>query len=658
MGSNVRNLQVVHFADCTLDLQTAELCRNGIKVTLQDQPFQILVTLLENPGQLVTREELIRVLWPAGTFVDFDQSLNKAMARLRETLGDDAENPKFVETLPRKGYRWVGPPVIDGDMLVPESDPEQSERDKDGGSRGRNNWNLRAPYLLFIFVCLALVAWWASGWAGVSRGAARLPVIRSVAVLPLQNLLGDSSRDYVVDGLTDSLVTDLSRRTTDRVISRTSTMHYKGTGKTLPEIAKELKVDALIEGSVSESEGLLRINLQLIHAKTDAHLWAQVYEGDAKHILGLQAQFVRDIANQLQNRTQTDDAIGSVRSAGSRNDTSDSPPRLGETGLRANPTESQDLYLHGLYYASKTTKEGLQKGIDYFLKAVNIDEKNKLAYVGLAESYCTNADLGFAPPRQMYPLAKNAALKALALDDGLAEAHIALAWITYTYEWDNGRAEQEFRRAIQLNPNYSYGHALYGEYLARRGRNSESEQQVTTAIQLDPLSPVVLTEMYLPYYFSRRYESAIDASRRVLEMDPSFEQARFQLIFLYELTGNIDAAVRERFRADILKGLAPEAASEKSRRLQKEILLHGAGAYWQWRLKDALEQQQKTWSDPNDLAFINLHLGRKREALDWLEKAIRDRDAEFDMQNDPEFEDLWDEPRFQTLVAEMAPARM
>jgi TolB-like protein/DNA-binding winged helix-turn-helix (wHTH) protein/tetratricopeptide (TPR) repeat protein len=660
MGSPAPRSRIISFADCTIDLLTAELCRSGDRIILQDQPFQILTALLENPGELVTREELTKRLWPAGTFVDFDQSLNKAVARLREALGDSAEKPHLVETLVRKGYRWIGPPVAGGGRLLVEK-PDREERE---GREERSKSSVRVSryaYLLLVPL-LAAGAWWAFHRIGISGTRASSAPIRSVAVLPLQNLLGDASKEYLVDGITDSLVTDLARTTTARVISRTSAMHYKGTRKTLPEIASELKVDAIVEGSVSGSEGSLRINLQLIVAKTDSHLWARVYEGDARHIPSIQDQFVRDIADQLPHSLS--DANGGTRSITSR-------PRSGQgdasdyhkdadhaaVGVNLNRTESQDLYLHGLYYSNKMTKEGLEKGVSYFSQAVTANRQNKLAYIGLAESYCSLADLGFAPPNHLYPLAKDAALRALALDDDLAEAHSVLGWINYTYDWDSDRAEREFLRAIELNANYSAGHALYGEYLARRGRIAESEQQLTEASQLDPLSLPIVTEMYLPYYLSRRYGPAIDVSRRVLEMDPTFGKARGQLIFLYELTGHIDAAVQEQFRAEILEGVAPETATKRTHTLQSEIARHGARAYWEQKLKDSLPQRDNNWADPNYLAFIEMRLGRKEEALNWLERAVKDRNAEFDMQNDPEFDELSGEPRFQKLVSQMRAAQ-
>ena len=312
MGS-IPNPQILSFADCSLDLQTAELRRNGTRITLQDQPFQILTALLETPGQLVTREELIKRLWPSGIFVDFDQSLNKGVGRLREALGDNAESPTFVETLPRKGYRWIGPSVSGGKEPRQESNrEEQSERQKARESSGSTARNLRSFYLPILTMVLAVGVWWKSGWIAklASSLFAESTPIRSVAVLPLQNLLGDPSKEYVVDGITDSLITDLAGITDARVISRTSAMHYKGTHKMLPEVARELKVDAIVEGSVSELEGQLRINLQLIVADTDSHLWARAYEGDPRNILLTENQFAHDVAHQLLSRSGTSNGGG------------------------------------------------------------------------------------------------------------------------------------------------------------------------------------------------------------------------------------------------------------------------------------------------------------------------------------------------------------
>ena len=440
--------------------------------------------------------------------------------------------------------------------------------------------------------------------------------IRSVAVLPLENLLGDPSKNDLVDGLTDSLITDLARRTPTQVISRTSAMRYKGTNKTLPEIANELKVDAIVEGSISQADGQVRINLQLVRAKTDTHLWAHAYEGDLDHLSRLQGHLVQELAAQLYSAS--------------------SPPADKSTqfdsitGLETSP-DSHNSYLYGMYYSNKLSREGLEKGISYFEQAISSDPKNKLAYAALGESYLWMSDLSYLPAKKGYPLAKSAALKALRLDEKLAEGHNVLAWVAYTYEWDRDTAEREFLRALSLNPNYAAGHAWYGMYLARVGRETESIRELENARQLDPLSLMINSEMWLPLYFSRQYDKAIEVSQGVLDMDPSFQRARDQLIFLYELKDQPGRAARETQKATTFQGERSAVTVHHANLLQQEFLQHGARGYWNVRLSDAMQHANEDTFDRNDMAFIALHLGDKKAAVEWLQRSFDERGSEIDM---------------------------
>jgi|1186.fasta_scaffold03195_2 TolB-like protein/DNA-binding winged helix-turn-helix (wHTH) protein len=645
MGSAARNPRIVGFADCTLNLQTAELSRNGTTIILQAQPFQILAALLASPGQLVTREELVRKLWPKGTFVDFDQSLNKAVGRLREALGDKAEEPRFVETLPRKGYRWIGA-TDEAEQETKSEFPDQSSEagfhridNCDAGDR-IGGWKRRSYLLTFVLLTVLLGSLWFIRKRISSSALTAPPAIGSVAVLPLENLLGDQSKDYLVDGLTDSLITDLARHTTAQVISRTSAMHYKGTSETLPEIARDLKVDAIVEGSISQSDGQVRINLQLVRARTDTHIWTRTYEGELAHLSRLQDHLVQDLAAQLYSASSSQ-AERSIQ--------------FDSTAAVETSPESHNSYLYGMYYSNKLSRVGLQKGIAYFEHTISFDPNNKLAYAALAEAYLWMSDLSYLPANKGYPLAKSAALKALRLDERLAEGHNVLAWVAYTYEWDRDKAEHEFLRALSLNPNYAAGHAWYGMYLARVGRETESIRELETAKQLDPLSLMINAEMFMPLYFSREYDQAVEVAQGVLAMDPSFQRARDELIFLYELRGQLAKAVQETQKAATIQCEPSGEAAYHAHLLHKEFLRHGARGYWNIRLFDAMRHAGEATFDKNDMAFILLHVGDKKAAIEWLQRSFNDRSSEIDMDKDPEFDGLGSEPGFISLSSRMTP---
>jgi TolB-like protein/DNA-binding winged helix-turn-helix (wHTH) protein len=437
----------LYFGVFELDLRAGELRKHGLRVRLQEQPFQVLAMLLEHPGEVVTREELQKKLWPADTFVDFDNGLNKAINKIREALGDSAESPRFVETVARRGYRFLAEVKVANAVPVRGSDlatqphPEAEARDH-AGLAGKLAipkhflpplaWKISAFALLLLMASLA--AWKLHSWNHPS------PVIRSLAVLPLESLSSDASQDYFADGMTDELISDLGQISALRVISRTSVMVYKHARKPLPQIARELNVDAVVEGTVLRSGDQVRITAQLIEASADRHLWSQSYEGELRDTLALQNKVARAIADQIRIslNPQEQAALKKVKVV--------------------NP-QAYESFLKGRYFWNKRTADGLKVALAYFNQSIEEDPKYAPAYSGLADTYALLADweYGVMTPKEALPKAKAAAIKALELDGALGEAHNSLAFCLDS-DWDFDSAGKEFRRAIELNPGYATAH--------------------------------------------------------------------------------------------------------------------------------------------------------------------------------------------------------
>jgi TolB-like protein/DNA-binding winged helix-turn-helix (wHTH) protein len=436
--SSVRS---VRFGVFEIDLHAGELRKKGIRMKLQGQPFLLLITLLKQRGELVTREELRRTLWPGDTFIDFDHSLGTGINKLREVLGDSAANPRFIETLPRKGYRFIAPIEAVGASedppVVSESPPaeqalttrvavgagdhnqvDQVDLPKKAAPGERQRWQpaWKIACLALLLLSAIFIIWI------LHSGTYPPPSIRSLAVLPLENLSGDASQDYFSDGMTDELITELGQFNELLVISRTSAMIYKGARKPLPQIARELNVDAVVEGTVLRSGSRVRITAQLILASADKHLWAQSYDGELSDILALQNKVARSIAEQIRIKLN--------------------PKKQTELNhVRAVNAEAHEAYLKGRYFWNKRTGEGLKKAIDYFNEAIEKDPSYAQAYAGLADSYALMGDweYGLLPPTEAFPKAKAAATKALTLDNTLGEAHTSLAFVLETSSTGIGR---------------------------------------------------------------------------------------------------------------------------------------------------------------------------------------------------------------------------
>lgn len=640
----------VRFGVFEVDLRSGELRKKGTRIRLQSQPFVLLIALLKQRGEVVTREELRGTLWPEGTFIDFDHSLGTAVNKLREVLGDSAANPRFIETLPRRGYRFIAPveavgesentPVVSqappdrqepatGDLLE-TGDHDQAVTFKASAVGIRRRWPL--PWKISGFVILLLLAGFIVLTLLQLRQAAP---IRSLAVLPLENLSDDPSQDYFSDGMTDELITELGQIGELRVISRTSVMTYKGARKPLPEIARELNVDAVVEGTVLRSGNRVRITAQLIRASADKHLWAQSYEVELRDILALQKEVARSIAEQIRIKLNPDE-------------------RTGLNHSKAVKPEAYEAYLKGRYFWNKRTGEGLKKAIGYFNQAIGADPNYAQAYAGLADSYALMGDweYGVLPPAEAFPKAKTAATKALALDNTLGEAHTSLAFVLDLFDWDWGAAEREYRQAVDLSPNYATAHQWYTWHLIVLGRTSEAIAEMRRAESLDPLSLIISADMADVLLIARRYDEAIQQSRKTMEMDPQFAVAHYQLGQAFVQKHMYDKGIAELQTAVGFSGgnktfrsaLAYAYAASGRRNEALEIL------------NDLKNRLNNGFSNASEIALIYVGLDEKDQALAWLEKAYGERFNPSVLIR-PCFDPLRSDPRFQDLLRRIGLSR-
>jgi TolB-like protein/DNA-binding winged helix-turn-helix (wHTH) protein/Tfp pilus assembly protein PilF len=634
MGPAVPFPRTIRFGVFELDLRSGELQKQGRKIRLEGQPVQVLICLLESPGELVTREELHRKLWPADTFVNFEHGLNAAVKRLRQALNDSADNPRFVETLPRRGYRFIAPVQVipvSGEVppaSAPDPLPEGIDQEQVNPSEATViSEHQRWPHLWKALGLLLLLVLGVST-ALIIRSRSRLPVIRSLAVLPLENLSGDASQDYFSDGMTDELITELGQIAGLRVISRTSMMTYKGARKSIPQIALELNVDAVVEGTVLRSGNQVRITAQLIQAEDDKHLWARSYEGEVRDTFSLQNEVARAIATQIRTKLNAPED-GALRNA-----------------KVANP-EAYEAYLKGRYFWNKRTGGGLTEAIRYFTQAIDADPNYARAYAGLADSYALAGDwkYGVLAPREAYPKAKAAAAKAIALDSTLGEAHISLAFCLDGFDWNWESGGREYKRGIELSPDYATGHDWYGWHLAEFGRNDEAIAEVETAVSLDPLSLIIGADLAEEFVIAHRFEQAITQSKKTMTLDPFFGNAHYVM-------GQALAQER-RYK---------EAIAE----LQKAIELSPGGTAFaanlafayasSGRTEDALKilngqknRPPDSFSNAAEIALIYVGLNDKDQAMIWLEKAYAERFNPAVLMR-PCFDPLRSDPRFQDLL--------
>jgi TolB-like protein/DNA-binding winged helix-turn-helix (wHTH) protein/Flp pilus assembly protein TadD len=625
----------LRFGVFDVDVRAGELRKHGLRVRLQEQPFQILAMLLEHPGQVVTREELQKKLWPADTFVDFDHGLNKAVNKIRDALGDSAESPRFVETVARRGYRFLAE-VKAADAapgqsphVAPPPIPAAETRDRPDLAVTPAATKNRAPSLAWkmaVFVPLALIVFF-TGWKLHSRNYPAT-VIHSLAVLPLESLSNDASQDYFADGMTDELISDLGQLSALRVISRTSVMGYKHAHKPLPQIARELNVDAIVEGTVLRSGDRVRITAQLIDATADKHLWSQSYEGELKDTLALQNQVARAIADQIRIKLNPQEQAAL------------------KIARVVNP-EAYESYLKGRYFWNKRTPDSLKVALAYFNQAIDEDPNYAQAYSGLADTYALLGDWQYAvmTSKEAFPRAKAAAIKALELDSTLSEAHNSLAFCFDAFDWDLESAGKEFQRSIELNPGYATAHHWYAWHLSLLGRFDEALEEMRKAKNLDPLSLIINADLAELLVIAHFYDESIIQSRATIAMDPNFALAHNQLAQAYLQKHMNVEAIAELQKAVELSGGSPTCVAN----LARAYAASGKTSEAVKLLGDLKNHSNRGYSDASEVAVVYAALGDKDQAMHWLEIGYEERFNPGVLLR-PGFNPLRSDQRFQDLL--------
>ena len=607
----------VRFGVFEFDPRAGELRKQGMKIKLQGQPIEILTLLLEHPGDIVTREKLQKKLWPSDTFVDFEHSLNAAVKRLRDALDDSADTPRYIETVARRGYRFIGPI----DRLKSVSPRPRALKWVGIGS-------VAALALLAAFVGLNV-----GGWRDRIFRAGTKP-IRSIAILPLANLSGDPEQDYFAEGMTEALISELGKISALRVISRQSMMQYKGTKKSAPQIARELNVEAVVEGSVLRAGDRVRISVQLIEAAPERHLWANSYDRELRGILALQSEVARAITSQIEAKV--------------------TPQELAQlTSTRSVNPEAYQLYLQGRYFMLSVSKEDfLRKGSRYLEDSVAKDPNYAPAYSALAFTYAELATFGYDPPWVGFPRARMTALKALELDENLGEAHAVLGRIKFVFDWDWSGAQKEERRALELSPNSSDAHTEYGFYLAVMGRSDEAITQIQKALELDPVPVFRTVNMGWCNLMARRYDDAIVHLKRAVELNPDYPAAHMELAWAYARKGmraeaNAEYEKTRRFvpagKDQLLDAwLAPTYVLHDKRNEGLKL------ADW-WG-----HESKRRHVDSYLVAALYVQLGVKERALDWLERGFEQHSPiMLGLKAEPFVDSLRSDPRFQDLLRRM-----
>jgi TolB-like protein len=564
--------RVVKFGIFEADLCAQELRKNGVKLRLAGQPFQVLALLLENPGGVVTREELRLKLWPVDTFVDFDNALNRCINKIREALNDSAESPRYIETLSRRGYRFL-----------------QSFEHKRGGE------------------------------------------ISSIAVLPLENLSRDPEQEYFADGLTEALITHLAKISSLRVVSRTTAMQYKGVRKPMPEIARELQVDVVVEGTVRRSGDRVRISAQLIDAANEAHLWAESYERDMRDALRLETELAGAIAREIQVKLTPQEKLQLARS-------------------RPVDPEAYDAYLKGRYHWNRRGLEALTRSAAFFQQAIDKDPSYAAAYAGLADSASRLGYWGHVRPAEGCARARIAALKAIEIDDSLSEAHAALAFAVQHDDFAFPIIEQACLRAIELNSQNANARGCYSLYFLAQARFDEALEQIFRGVQLDPFSMPLLWGLSAQLWVARQYDRAIAQARKLLEFDPSYVAARWTIALCQVQKGSyeqaifeMEEAVRNGARTDFFLGALGHCYGMSGRKLDARRILN--------QMEDTSKDQ---YMAPFWKAVVCASLNDKDEAFRWLDLALLGRSASMVYTKVfPPFDPLRSDPRFDDLLRRM-----
>jgi len=613
---------LVRFGVFEADLRAGELRRNGVRVRLQDLPFRALTLLLTRPGEVITREEFRQALWPPDVFVDFEQSISSAVMRLRDALNDSADNPIFIQTIERRGYRWIGPifsqtidPVVQDRVPAPAAEPESRD------FTARYEIGLTAPAQkrgsparLWLTTAVFVFTFSVLGLAGffLWRGQRPTPV-SSIAVLPFDNLSAPFFNDAFSDGLTDEIAASISHLDGVRVAGRRSAYVFKGKHDDLRDIGSRLNVEAVVEGSVQRAADRTHVTVELNRTRDGFTIWSQTYDGTTSDWMQIESQIAGSIARALTRKISPNNTPAS------------------------HDPEAHALYLEARYLWNQRNFPEELKSVDLLQQAIARDPNYALAWAALADSLIAIGDVEEVDPDAYIPRARDAALKALQLDPSLAEPHAALGMVACHYDYDWPTAEREYKKAFELNPNYASAHQYYALGLMAHGRFAEASAQLDTARRLDPLALIVDVDLALLRKFQRDFDGVIAVSKSILQRDPNYHLGYSMLTTGYYCERRWDdwrAADAKHHQDDFLSAMANGHPDEIERAIRK-----------------VMEQAKAGARRPYDVAsFANL-AGDRALALDWLEKSYQHHDYWMLFINvDPQYDPLRSEPRFQAIV--------
>ena len=632
------------FGPFELRTRTRELYKHGVKLKLRPQAYQVLALLLEHSGECVTREELQKRVWPSDTFVDFENGVNTAIKQLRASLSDSAAEPRYIETLPKLGYRMIVAVEFEAGS---KGERAAEAKEESAGATASNEvsaspptarpisstkrlWFTAAAVSVLGIACLVAFLKWPRAPLTPQPAAPAARIM--VAVLPFKNLTGDDTQDYFSDGLTEEMIAQLGRLDPKElgVIARTSVMHYQHSSEKVDQIGSELDVQYVLEGSVRRDSQKVRINAELIEVDGQRQLWAQQYDRELTNLLVVQAEIAREISDSIQQTLGSPQHSEPIRT-----------PTLTPQAYQA-----YDLCLKGLYFWNKRTGQGLQQAIVYFQQAIAIDPNYAPAFAGLSNTYALMPGYMLAPAAEYMPKAREAAVRALQTDDELPEAHVALALILENYDWDWNSAEKEYRRAIELNPNYATAHHWYAEFLTWQGRFDEALRESESARRLDPLSLIIAADRGAILYFARQYDRSIEQFQNVLEMDPSFGRAHLG-IDAYMQLGRFDEALA---KVEEWRRLSGDGTNIRSRL----VYIYGRTgqkdkARAELRKLEAMNAARP--QDPVAMAVAYIGIGNNEAALSSLEKAYAERSNLLTALNvEPVYDPLRQDARFQELL--------
>jgi TolB-like protein/DNA-binding winged helix-turn-helix (wHTH) protein/Tfp pilus assembly protein PilF len=661
---------VVRFGPFTADLRAGELRKQGTRIRLQGQPLQVLAMLLERPGEVVTRDELRARLWGSETFVDFEHGLHAAVNKLRSALHDAADRPRYIETIPRRGYRFVGTietsepkssredapstgaavsaaasaaTPLDGspvpnansvhELPEPHRDPHPQRSDQGEPVNVRRRLVRQLPATAILSVLAVVTLLW-SYRAAMSPSTGSDPRLM-LAVLPFENLSGDPEQEYFSDGLTEELITGLGQLDAARLglIARTSVMKYKRTAIPIRQISRELGVDYVLEGSVRHADARIRVTAQLIRASDETHLWAGSYDRTLDDLLPVQTEIARAVAGQLQLWLP---GVERLNSAGGQ-----------KARARAVVWEAHEAALRGRYFLERRTADGIRMAREYFERAISLEPAYALAHVGLADAHILAVTYASAPAPEAMARARASVQRALALDDREAAAHAWLGIILTEYDWEWTAAERAFRRALELNPNFAYAHKLYAEHLSYFGRFDEAIAEARLARRLDPLSVVTNSLVGFVLYRARQYEGALEALQRAIELDPDHPTPYLPQGLALSMLGRHDEAI-----AALQNGVA--VSGRDTEMLAQLALAYGRAGFTdraRTLLSELEARSELQHVSPFAFALAYTGLGEWEEAIDALERSYRHREWYLCvLKADPIFDPLREDPRFQDLL--------